>query len=293
MKLYCCNCYVFVVFSRLPVSYSWALSEQSSLQHVPSESLAAVTFPDQPVPLINEVFDVIPIKGRLLPGASDHIEFVFFGFPDLVAKALALCEVEGGPVYDVQLIGCAAQPGYQISNTDIDYGFQRLGELATHQVIITNSGSVDFDWDVNLSRVPSHELSMLRISPSSGIIKAGSSAKLDIQLLAILPTNIYIQVVLRLGHFDPVIINIRSSISFPQIVAWLPRSDDSSFDAFLTQARAYVIDNPILLAQSIEKRPSSRVSVYQADKATFSVPSVPQVLFLYNIQLIYLCNKQK
>ena len=259
------------------MNYNWARSEKYSLQRVPSQLLGAVTFPDQPLPIINEVFDIVPIRGRLLPGDSDHIEFVFFGFPDLVAKAVALCEVEGGPVYDVQLMGCAAQPGYQISSTELDYGNQRLGENLTRSITVTNSGSVDFDWDVNLLRIPAHFIPMIRIYPSSGTIKAGSNTKIDVQLLAILPTEISLQVVLRLGHFDPVVVNVRSSVSYPQIVAWIPRSDDSLLEPFLEEARSYANENPLLRPQLVEKRSSSRFSVFQPDKGVFSIPTVPQV----------------
>jgi hydrocephalus-inducing protein len=273
--------------SRIPVSYTWSLSQEYSLHRVspqsPSASSLTATFPAQlHPPLINEVFDIVPIRGHLQPGASDDIEFVFFGFPELVAKATALCEVEGGPVYDLQLIGSAAQPGYQISSTDLDFGFQRMAELATRPVTITNSGSVDFDWDVDLSRVPAHFVPMLRIVPASGVIKAGSSARIDFQLLAILPTNVSMQVVLKLGHFDPVMINVRCSISFPQVVAWLPRVDDATAVAetavFVERARSYANESPMLRPKTLEKRPSSRYSIYQADKTSFTVPAVPILL---------------
>ncbi len=60
--------------------YSWALME--------------------PCPrIIREVFDVLPIRGVLAPGASHVAQFSFYGIPDQKYSAVALCNVADGPTY--------------------------------------------------------------------------------------------------------------------------------------------------------------------------------------------------
>ena len=48
-----------------------------------------------------QLFDILPIKGSLRPGESEVVNFSFFAFPGVKASAVAMCQVEGGPTYNV------------------------------------------------------------------------------------------------------------------------------------------------------------------------------------------------
>ena len=50
---------------------------------------------------INEVFDILPIRGELQPGQTEEVQFLFYGHSECKFQALAACEVQGGPEYDV------------------------------------------------------------------------------------------------------------------------------------------------------------------------------------------------
>lgn len=58
--------------------------------------------------LLNQVFDVHPLWGELQPGESQLVTFTFFGHPNIVARVMALCHVEGGPTYEVAVTGEAS-----------------------------------------------------------------------------------------------------------------------------------------------------------------------------------------
>lgn len=40
---------------------------------------------------INEIFDILPMKGFLTPDSEEHFEFSFYGYPDQKFESLAIC----------------------------------------------------------------------------------------------------------------------------------------------------------------------------------------------------------
>lgn len=58
------------------------------------------------------------------PYSSHQISFTFYGHCDIIARAKALCEVEGGPTYEIILKGEASLVNYSFDTKDINYGLQ-------------------------------------------------------------------------------------------------------------------------------------------------------------------------
>ena len=54
-----------------------------------------------PIP-VNQVFDILPIRAVLAPGERDVVEFMLYGHANRKFKATAVCDVDGGPEYEVQ-----------------------------------------------------------------------------------------------------------------------------------------------------------------------------------------------
>ncbi|XP_021264314.1 hydrocephalus-inducing protein homolog isoform X3 [Numida meleagris] len=73
---------------------------------------------------VEEVFDILPLYGELQPGESQQVTFTFFGHANLVAHVTALCEVQGGPTYEVMLSGEASVISYLLDVTEINLGLQ-------------------------------------------------------------------------------------------------------------------------------------------------------------------------
>ena len=70
------------------------------------------------------MFDILPLYGTLKPGDTEQVTFTFFGHQDTTSEAVAVCEVEGGPTYEVRLRGEASLVQYRFDCLDIDYGKQ-------------------------------------------------------------------------------------------------------------------------------------------------------------------------
>ena len=48
---------------------------------------------------INEIFDILPLSGKLEPNETQPIEFIFNAIGTKRYYATAICHVEGGPDY--------------------------------------------------------------------------------------------------------------------------------------------------------------------------------------------------
>lgn len=51
------------------------------------------------------MFDILPLYGTLKPGETEQITLTFYGHANIASEAKALCEVEGGPNYEIDLLG--------------------------------------------------------------------------------------------------------------------------------------------------------------------------------------------
>uniref|UniRef100_F6WJJ0 HYDIN axonemal central pair apparatus protein n=1 Tax=Monodelphis domestica TaxID=13616 RepID=F6WJJ0_MONDO len=73
---------------------------------------------------VEEVFDILPLYGVLPPLSSHQVSFSFYGHCDIIAQVKALCEVEGGPTYEITLKGEASLVNYTFDTKEIHYGLQ-------------------------------------------------------------------------------------------------------------------------------------------------------------------------
>ena len=58
----------------------------------------------------------------------------------------ALCEVEGGPIYEVEVRGQASVMQYELSTRVIDFGRVQYDQVAQAALVIINRGSVAFQY---------------------------------------------------------------------------------------------------------------------------------------------------
>ena len=73
---------------------------------------------------IEQVFDILPLHGTLLPGESQEMQFTFYGYADIATECMAACKVDGGPTYRLRLRGEASNVQYKFSHKTIDFGKQ-------------------------------------------------------------------------------------------------------------------------------------------------------------------------
>ena len=71
-----------------------------------------------------QVFDILPLYGTLQPGDTEQVTMTFYGHADVWGQAKAICEVTGGPTYEISLKGEASLVSYNFDCKEIDYGKQ-------------------------------------------------------------------------------------------------------------------------------------------------------------------------
>ena len=87
--------------SVMPIYYEWKFAESEEGEVGIYNDIA-----------INEVFDILPLNGNLEPGEIENVEFIFNSYQDKIFRALAICQVEGGPFYEVELMGNSSSMQY-------------------------------------------------------------------------------------------------------------------------------------------------------------------------------------
>lgn len=85
--------------SKMPVTYEWAFLEEEVLGEDDKMNISSVSnFLPGSVP-INEIFDILPLSGKLEPDQVEEVEFIYNAQGGILYRTTALCHVEGGPNY--------------------------------------------------------------------------------------------------------------------------------------------------------------------------------------------------
>ncbi|XP_063801928.1 hydrocephalus-inducing protein homolog isoform X2 [Pseudophryne corroboree] len=195
---------------------------------------------------VEEVFDILPQFGSLQPGESQIVIFTFYGHSDIKAQARALCEVSGGPGYEISLCGEASLVTYTLSTRDIDYGVQMFYQVAEAEIVLRNSGMVSFPFTVltrNADTLPSSYPGEPLVEPHSGHIPAGGEEILKVSYFPGVPESFQRVIQLHVAHLEPEIITLRGEGVFPQICLDLPRNiRDDRFGPYLRIAEKKIRD---------------------------------------------------
>ena len=76
----------------------------------------------------------------LLPGTSDTVELYYKGGINAKAKALALCEVLGGPLYELPLSAESSAVAYRLDRKELEFGMQPYDRVEEKEVFVHNLG---------------------------------------------------------------------------------------------------------------------------------------------------------
>ncbi|XP_069073573.1 hydrocephalus-inducing protein homolog [Pleurodeles waltl] len=175
---------------------------------------------------VEEVFDILPLYGMLQPGESQQLSFTFFGHGGISAQVKALCEVEGGPTYEITLRGQASLVCYELDKRELDYGLQPFDHVAETEFVLKNSGKVSFDFVVlnNIQAVEENPPpGVPLIVPSSGYIASGGEQVLKVYYFPGVPEVFDRTFQLQVGHLEPEDITIKGEGIFSRICLDLPR----------------------------------------------------------------------
>merc|ERR1712166_1185063 len=107
----------------MAVNYEWSFLEEETnqLNAVQEEDEGKGRRKKNKVLPINEVFDILPVSGRLEPGQQENVEFTYQAGNGILYNGIAVCSVDGGPDYEVPIIGDSSNVSFKLSTNEIDY----------------------------------------------------------------------------------------------------------------------------------------------------------------------------
>ncbi|KAJ8247378.1 hypothetical protein GJAV_G00245700 [Gymnothorax javanicus] len=196
---------------------------------------------DQPSVGVEQVFDILPIHGVLLPGESQEVSFTFYGHAHISGQALALCQVEGGPTYEISLSGESSLATYSLDTTEIDLGLQLFDRLAEAEITLRNTGKVGLEFSALLGEqdvspegpVPGVPL----VIPRTGHIEAKAERRLTVYYLPGVPEAFHTTFDLQVSFFEAETVTLRGEGIFPRVCLDLPRSlDEERYGSVLKEA---------------------------------------------------------
>ncbi|KAJ3106206.1 hypothetical protein HDU97_006839 [Phlyctochytrium planicorne] len=214
--------------STLPVEYTWGFLENSievigGPPHIP----------------ISQVFDILPTRGTLLPGEVETVEVTFYGHSGGSYSVAALCDVIGGPKYEISIKAEASTIEYSIDKQTLDFGTQLYQDILEQDILLSNTGKVNFDYSTII--FPNSSLAQkIMISPSSGSIPPHGRQKITIRFCPSVPEPIDDFFFIQLAFYEPFKIRVVGLGVFPHLQLTIPRVPDSAFDHALTEAKTSV-----------------------------------------------------
>nr|XP_004659621.2 hydrocephalus-inducing protein homolog [Jaculus jaculus] len=225
---------------------------------------------------IEEVFDILPLYGVLQPYSNLQISFTFYGHCDIVAQAKALCEVEGGPTYEILLKGEASLVNYSFDTQNINYGLQLFDRITTREITLKNTGKVGFEFKVltNYQSLPENlHPGVPLILPQSGFISSDKGQVLKVYYLPGIPEIFQRSFQIQIAHLDPENITLNGEGIFPRICLDLPRDlrGNEKYEVFLDQAKKTVeqeynkeesIDHLDMITEEIPEDESTELSAH-------------------------------
>jgi len=228
---------VLTNISEMPVSYEWSFLEEETT------SLNAVQEVDEtkkrkkkPKSLpINEVFDILPVSGRLEPNQTENVEFTFQAGHGLLYNGIAVCSVDGGPDYEVPIIGESSFVDFKLSTHELDYGEIPYNESSSKEFFIENIGKVPFEFSINLSTVS--RPGIIECSQMSGKVIAGERFRVIIKFFPGVPDNIDEMLLVECGHFPAVRFKVKAVGIYPGCLLSFPRASDEDYSKRLDSAK--------------------------------------------------------
>eukprot|EP00930_Biecheleria_cincta_P015308 TRINITY_DN12810_c0_g1_i1.p1 TRINITY_DN12810_c0_g1~~TRINITY_DN12810_c0_g1_i1.p1 ORF type:complete len:5041 (+),score=1000.88 TRINITY_DN12810_c0_g1_i1:126-15248(+) len=213
---------------------------------------------------LNEVFDILPIFGRIEPGETHTAIFTYDGMRDRSFKALAVCMVDGGPEYEVSLRGTAAPCRYALDRNDLDFGDVPFTEVVEGEVYLSNRGQVPANFNFNLSGVSRPYV--VDIVPSSGVLKPEERLKVNVRFRAGIPDQVVETVLVEVAHFEPATLTVRGQGTFPGIVIGLKRMNEEEHHIQLAAAMQRVQQRAIADADASSSAADDKGHAPEADK---------------------------
>lgn len=213
--------------SEMAVDYYWTFVQEEDYQEnqIDLDSYGNINIP------INEIFDILPLSGKLEPNEKAPIEFIFNAIGKKRYYATAICHVEGGPDYQVSLLGDASIIKYKITPNVIDLGEEvKFSDPISRDFYIHNleDHGVTFSFNISLAHIIRKGL--VDVMPYlSGKIPGGGREKFTIRIRPGMPARIQEKIMVQIAYFEPEAIQIKGNAYYPSITTNLFRIDCTQY----------------------------------------------------------------
>jgi hypothetical protein len=239
--------------SDLDVVYEWELIELENSY----ESIKRGRTVTRKIPL-NEVFSIVPMNGRLRKGEleKEEVTITFTPGPNQRYTAIARCKVEGGPEYDLKLIGEASEIKYKLQVGEDIYDSSKkefaikFGEIPFNtsskiDMFVKNEGEVPFDYRITYN---TDKLRYLALTNAIDSVNRGESKKVCIEVVPGIPDIMDDEIVVEVAHFEPHHIKIKAIGYYPGIILSMPlQRREDNYNELFEQAKAGYEDRKRLL----------------------------------------------
>ena len=177
---------------------------------------------------IDKVFDILPLFGQVRPGEEISATISFNGHSNLAAQCLAVCEVDQGPQYEINVQGQSSSLTFEFSETNINYEQVMFDSICEKEITLFNSGAVGFPFSADDLVVPTTQdflPGVICVTPKSGFLGPYSRTSLKVSYLPGVPQFFRKSFAVKIAHFKPIECVIMGEGVFPRISLDLPRSN--------------------------------------------------------------------
>lgn len=274
---------VLTNISEMPVSYEWSFleEERNSLNAVQEEDETRKKKKKPKALPVNEVFDILPVSGRLEPGQTENVEFTFQAGHGLLYNGIAVCSVDGGPDYEVPILGESSFVAFKLSTEELDYGEIPYNESSSKEFFVENIGKVPFEFSINLSTVS--RPGIIECSHMSGKVTAGERFKVVVKFFPGVPDNIDEMLLVECGHFPAVRFKVKAVGIYPGCLLSFPRAGDEEYERRLDRAKSRLDQGevsysaPFRASEAARLLPTLPAKMPDRDKAMIKEPAAMEV----------------
>merc|ERR1711965_1147035 len=115
---------------------------------------------------VNQVYDILPIRSHLEPDEEEDVEFIYYGHAFRKFKGACLCEVKGGPEYEMTLKGEASTVGFRLDRSLLDFGKVLYSKREDKEFCIMNQSKVAFSFKISI--MGGEREGVVEVQPSTG-----------------------------------------------------------------------------------------------------------------------------
>mmetsp|Transcript_118563 Transcript_118563/g.206475 ORF Transcript_118563/g.206475 Transcript_118563/m.206475 type:complete len:3749 (+) Transcript_118563:362-11608(+) len=227
--------------SNVDTRYSWFFEDEARPpanlgEHSPRSPLSPSRGGVSPLPTsAANNFDILPIRGFLRPGEKERVEFLYHGHARTKLKASAVCCVDGGPDYVVNMVGEAASIQFKFDKSLLEFGCQGYDRWEEKEIFLINAARVSFPFSVDFGACS--PMNRVEVSPKEGILKGNDKVRLAVKFCPRVPDKVEETFLVRVAHFEPQPIKVTGIGQYSSVHINLPRQHMDWFEPFIPIAK--------------------------------------------------------